>query len=203
METIRYDVKAPDLRGKTNEQQALAIEEYVRETTRQMGIILRQLQDRAKAQEQAAVDSEKKLETEIAEAVAASEARMGDYPVEVGTDGIWRYRKWASGDAECWGFSQLSVAANGWSGSGSLYYINGTEAFPEGLFQGVPELWPHPAHDSLGGNLFMWVAKHVPQTKDTATYRLMRSSNFAQAVTINVSLFAKGKWKTGGDDNGQ
>jgi len=43
METIRYDVKAPDLRGKTNEQQALAIEEYVRETTRQMGIILRQI----------------------------------------------------------------------------------------------------------------------------------------------------------------
>lgn len=33
-----------------------------------------------------------------------------DYVVEEGTDGIWTYRKWNSGIAECWLFYQGTVA---------------------------------------------------------------------------------------------
>ena len=29
---------------------------------------------------------------------------IADYVVEQGTDGIWTYRKWNSGIAECWGY---------------------------------------------------------------------------------------------------
>lgn len=39
---------------------------------------------------------------------------LGDYVVEQGTSGIWHYRKWNSGVAECWGkyTRNASLAAN-------------------------------------------------------------------------------------------
>lgn len=39
---------------------------------------------------------------------------FGDYVVEQGTDGIWTYRKWNSGVAECWGVysKTLSISAS-------------------------------------------------------------------------------------------
>ena len=132
---------------------------------------------------------------QVAEAIAQSEGRIADYVVETGADEIWAWQKWASGKAECWGVSKLSVSANGWNGSGSTYYINGSEAFPAGLFTDAPELWVHPGNDNLGGNLFIYAAKHEPVTAATAKYRLMRSSNFGQAVTIDVNLHAIGIWK--------
>lgn len=35
---------------------------------------------------------------------------LDDYVVAEGTSGIWRYRKWASGIAECWGARELTVS---------------------------------------------------------------------------------------------
>lgn len=115
---------------------------------------------------------------------------LGDYVEESGTEGVWEWKKWHSGAIDCWGVSQLSVPANGWGGSGSMYYVNGSEAYPANLFPATPELWVHPGNDDLGGNLFLWAAKHEPSTASTAKYRLCRSSNFAQAVTIDVNLYA-------------
>ena len=40
---------------------------------------------------------------EVSENVAAFKGSVADYIVEQGTSGIWTYRKWASGIAECWG----------------------------------------------------------------------------------------------------
>ena len=33
-----------------------------------------------------------------------------DYVVAIGVDGVWRYRKWHSGFAECWGTVELTTA---------------------------------------------------------------------------------------------
>lgn len=53
-----------------------------------------------------------------------------DYIVEQGTDGIWTYRKWASGIAECWGTTEpknISIS-NPW---GTLYTLdNAFESYP-------------------------------------------------------------------------
>lgn len=35
-----------------------------------------------------------------------------DYVTEQGTSGIWQYRKWASGRAECWGQSRKTRSAS-------------------------------------------------------------------------------------------
>lgn len=116
---------------------------------------------------------------------------LGDYVESTGTDGIWKWEKRHSGAIDCWGVSQLSIPANGWGGSsGTLYYVNGSEDYPANLFPDTPELWVHPGNDNLGGNLFLWAAKHEPSTATTATFRLCRTSNFTQAVTIDVNLYA-------------
>lgn len=38
---------------------------------------------------------------------AINKLQQRDYIVEEGIDGIWTYRKWASGISECWGLKQV------------------------------------------------------------------------------------------------
>ena len=45
-----------------------------------------------------------------------------DWVVAKGTSGIWTYRKWASGRAECWGSTTISITT--WSAWGSWYESN-------------------------------------------------------------------------------
>lgn len=45
---------------------------------------------------------------------------VDDFVVEHGTSGIWTYRKWASGIAECWGTSDI-VTVTSWSQWGGMY----------------------------------------------------------------------------------
>jgi len=60
------------------------------------------------------------------------DALKTDYIVEEGTSGIWTYRKWNSGIAECWGYKTISTTFASW---GSWYYISVTgENYPTGLF---------------------------------------------------------------------
>ena len=59
-----------------------------------------------------------------------------DYIVEQGTSGIWTYRKWNSGIAECWGAKAISVSS--WATWGTWYYISATgDAYPTNLFTTV------------------------------------------------------------------
>lgn len=59
-----------------------------------------------------------------------------DYVVDEGIDGIWTYRKWASGIAECWGQkTETNKSTTAW---GSWYYVQISEtAYPQGLFTSV------------------------------------------------------------------
>lgn len=54
---------------------------------------------------------------------------INDYVVEQGTSGIWTYRKWASGVAECWAkFTQTVTPGDAWAGTLHMapYFINVT-----------------------------------------------------------------------------
>lgn len=59
-----------------------------------------------------------------------------DYVVEEGTSGIWTYRKWNSGVAECWGRS--TVASTSYSANGGYKQV--TENLPSGLFNASPNV---------------------------------------------------------------
>lgn len=60
-----------------------------------------------------------------------------DYITEQGESGIWTYRKWASGIAECWGSVSGSYSITTAYGDG---YISDAvfESFPTGLFSKAP-----------------------------------------------------------------
>ena len=46
---------------------------------------------------------------------------IADYVIETGTSGIWTYRKWNSGIAECWGtYTKTGPITSAW---GNLYAL--------------------------------------------------------------------------------
>lgn len=61
-----------------------------------------------------------------------------DYVTETGTSGMWTYRKWASGLAECWGASEVTVTSTTtWSNPIQYYATPVQKALPSGLFTSV------------------------------------------------------------------
>ena len=56
--------------------------------------------------------------------------------VEEGTSGIWTYRKWSDGVAECWGSYTATISHNGTVFGGYAYYV--VVNFPSGLFSALP-----------------------------------------------------------------
>ncbi len=67
-----------------------------------------------------------------------------DYIVDYGTSGIWTYRKWQSGAAECWGCNTSTVQSTQGFGSVFINGGNGSDTvkvpYPEGLFKTVTDL---------------------------------------------------------------
>ena len=119
-----------------------------------------------------------------------------DYVTEQGTDGIWRYRKWASGTAECWGNNTYTMTVSeAWWANG-LWYTSGqyaNETFPTGLFVSVPSC-QYSFESSPNG--MMVLTKRTSDLSNTSTQYLQfcrpqTSSN----ITIRVSWHAIGKWK--------
>ena len=56
-----------------------------------------------------------------------------DYIVEQGVSGMWTYRKWASGIAECWGVQDVDVPSvtKEWGQSDSIVYYSDSFGFKE------------------------------------------------------------------------
>lgn len=112
---------------------------------------------------------------------------IADFVVEQGTSGIWTYRKWNSGIAECWGTDSVSVLCK--NQSGSCWFTDDlTIALPTGLFteNGVVNLNCH--------DYWCWIAKaHMSQAKNV-NFRIARSSNY-QTFNTNVDISARGRWK--------
>ena len=112
-----------------------------------------------------------------------------DYIVEQGTSGIWKYRKWNSGIAECWG--QSSVASSTYSANNG--YKNVVETLPSGLFNATPNIV------NACGKLNTVVQTDIGYTSaDNATsvqtYLINRhSSSVTQAGVVYWEV--KGTWK--------
>ena len=128
-------------------------------------------------------------------AVSLDIAKLGiaDYIVEEGTSGIWTYRKFASGIAECWGVaSQSSVACTkAW---GSIYCSN-TEGnrisvnFPF-TFNGAPLVEATPYRNGAD----FWLCTYsAPTTTTTGGWQVLRGSS--STINVKISFHAIGRWK--------
>lgn len=114
-----------------------------------------------------------------------------DYIVEQGTDGIWTYRKWNSGVAECWGYKLTSGTFSAW-GSGYSHDIP-PENFPTGLFTAMPYCFVTSsctdANSVSSANADYTTKDHAPGITVWRGTSVSGSHNFASWY------YAKGTWK--------
>lgn len=115
---------------------------------------------------------------------------LADFIVEQGTSGIWTYRKWNSGIAECWGtYEQKNVSvSNAW---GAMFESQGYNvALPSGLFKATPT-FTVALDSSLGCMLQMY---SQGTTSSTPYWCAIRP--YAGTIdNLKASITAKGRWK--------
>ena len=121
--------------------------------------------------------------------------KLSDFVVEQGTSGIWTYRKWNSGIAECWGIYTMSSSCTlAW---GTLYYSNKTCSrinYPF-TFTSRPQETVSLRLDSYSG----WIyadseGKGMNTTTQTAVYGFLRPSTMGE-TTVRYEFTVIGKWK--------
>ena len=112
-----------------------------------------------------------------------------DYITEEGTEGIWTWRKWSSGIAECWG--TMSQTITGWATWGNLYEGTAsthTATYPNGLFSSTPDFWANGKGSSIGYVVETYSSGSATTTPEVYAVR----GNSGSTGTINISLYAKG-----------
>ena len=115
-----------------------------------------------------------------------------DYVIEEGTDGIWTYRKWNSGIAECWG-TQSFTGING-TAWGNQYTANvGYVDYPVGLFITTPKaslvtpVAGYAGACSYNGNEGL-------SENHTQGIQLVRPTTVSNA-SFTLSYYSVGQWK--------
>lgn len=121
--------------------------------------------------------------------------KLADFVVEQGTSGIWTYRKWNSGVAECWGIYTMTSACTAvW---GSLYYSNALAPrinYPF-TFKSRPQetvfcrgdsvsAWAYPEGGGIGMNT----------TTQTGQYGFLRPTTMTEAQ-VRYEYTVVGRWK--------
>lgn len=120
-----------------------------------------------------------------------------DYPIEQGTSGIWTYRKWNSGLAECWGRkSIISSVNNAW---GSLYttghIADSIVQFPFTFIE-PPTVVAELSGSAVGGFLMVSGAINAPTTTtQTGSYEIARAASVTSGATYTINYNVRGKWK--------
>lgn len=113
---------------------------------------------------------------------------LKDFVVEQGTAGIWTYRKWFSGFAECWGnLSTTPTAANGnnriatnlpftFANTGYLVYVTPAKA----------SMYIDACGDSETNGTI---------THTTTSFTIAYKYSFATLYSVSFNLYVTGKWK--------
>ena len=113
------------------------------------------------------------------------------------TSGTWRWRKWASGLAECWGFYDVANVPCT-TAAGSMYVtaaINPNVAFPSGLFDSnyVPQM-QMTFNSANGTPAIVWADTANTPTSGMNSFKLMRQASTA-AINGRMHYYYTGRWK--------
>ena len=121
---------------------------------------------------------------------------IGGNPVSVieeeGASGIWYYRKWSSGLAECWANKNCGDIAvtSAWGALFEGSNIGGI-AYPSGLFVSQPIFFPSAQTTKYG-----ICGIEIDGGNETTTPNLYLLRATAQTVQgVYLSMYAKGRWK--------
>ena len=118
-----------------------------------------------------------------------------DYITEQGTSGIWRYRKWASGVAECWGeYTDEDVSiTTAWGQIYDSTAMYGYYNYPSGLFVAAPV---EQVTARAGGNgRSLWIETFLDATAErTGKWQYARATE-SSGITVRVTMYSVGRWK--------
>lgn len=116
-----------------------------------------------------------------------------DHIVEQGVSGIWTYRKWNSGLAECWGIYEFNTTVN--VTYGKLYSSNDIQ-FPNYPFTFVEAPIVQFAHHSSEMGYFIESGKNSDAaTEKPPTFCIIRAAALTASNTGRVAAKIIGKWK--------
>lgn len=115
----------------------------------------------------------------------------GDYVLEQGTSGIWTYRKWASGAAECWGEVTVNTAITEKLGA-MAFAVTPYFAWPSGLFSTAPK---NIYASSVTTAPLLPVARTAEGSSTRVRMYLLYPEPYADAINWVISVHAIGKWK--------
>ena len=114
---------------------------------------------------------------------------IADYIVEQGTSGIWTYRKWNSGLAECWSTQSWASKAITTTYGHGYYAAADTISLPSGLFTTVSNVQA-TSRDTAGYGT--WFNVTNVSTSSVVGYMYSVSS---VTTGCSLSLYVVGKWK--------
>lgn len=123
--------------------------------------------------------------------MATSKITYNPVIVESGIDGMWTYRKWSDGTAECWGTQSLGAKAITTVYGYGYYASADTINFPSNLFTGTPNIQA-TSRDAAGYGT--WFNVITNGTSKTAVKGYVWSPTSISAE-IDVSIQAIGRWK--------
>lgn len=115
---------------------------------------------------------------------------MAEYVVAQGTSGIWKWRKWSSGLAECWGNTSTPTNTNlPWEGMRYDGTIRGGHALPFALTRIIHS---DVTIEDPGGGAF-WPGVHTVFKEKAPTFFVLSVGNYSR--TIYLHYYVTGTWK--------
>lgn len=129
-------------------------------------------------------------DVEVAGDLTLARGEVADYVVEQGTSGIWSFRKWASGAAECSGRG-IDRTYSCTSAYGALYSSapseHNAETYPQGLFISPPDVTACACGDALISPRAAGSASSTPE------YHVIRPQSGSASLALAFSC--RGRWK--------
>ena len=123
---------------------------------------------------------------------AITKALSVDYIVEQGTSGIWTYRKWNSGIAECWGTQTASVNITvTWFSSGYYSYYTALPNYPVS-FLDLPTV--SLTASSQDGRCWGYPVRELLTKTNIGKIVLVSLGSYTDVMT-KIDIYAIGRWK--------
>jgi hypothetical protein len=117
-----------------------------------------------------------------------------DYVVDYGRTGIWLYRKWYSGRAECSGAFSISTAINSAFESEVLFH-NNKEMKPEKY----PFTFKEIPHESVSlvstGNIVFLAGNTINTKSETGKYKLISPYKCTETADYKIAFHVSGYWR--------
>ena len=119
-----------------------------------------------------------------------------DYVLESGTSGVWTYRKWASGAAECWCAQKVTLQFPSNPNWGSMYSTGGSSIqrlnYPF-AFKGTPVCVAQVSFK--GGNCWLVTGDFAGSNTQTPCYQILRPTAWPGDFSTVVNYQVRGNWK--------